>query len=173
MLFSSSDGSENTGTGICYSSQFSSFDNKIQRHTGYKAVASLDKFCKSAKVRPIGGGLLALPKEPLPPPLPPRPPLPKPRDIASANAGPMSQRKYRSESAKLKLRQYKTGWHAQHIRLFVSITIRSGNAFFFFFQATSFLIIMDKSLDEVSLAPLQRPLVGLTTAFQSPLDHRL
>ena len=32
---------------------------------------------------------------------------------------------------------------------------------------------MDKSLDEVSLAPLQRLLVGLTTEFQFPLDHRL
>jgi hypothetical protein len=47
-------------------------------------VASLDKFCKSVKVKPIGGRLLVPPnpKPPLPRPRPPRPPLPPPpRDI--------------------------------------------------------------------------------------------
>ena len=47
-------------------------------------MASLDKFCKSVKVKPMGGRLLVppKPKPPLPRPRPPRPPLPPPpRDI--------------------------------------------------------------------------------------------
>lgn len=56
------------------------------RPTGYKADASLDKFCKSANARPIGSGLFEPPKPPLPVPLPPRPPLPKPRDIVEGTS---------------------------------------------------------------------------------------
>jgi len=82
MLFSTSVGSENVGTGICYwFRHFSIVEiRSVQEHTGYKAEASLDRFCKSAKARPMGSGLLEPPKPPLPPPLP-RPPRPNPRDI--------------------------------------------------------------------------------------------
>jgi hypothetical protein len=84
MLFSTSVGSENTGIDICYWFRYFSIleMRSVQEHTGYKAEASLDRFCRSAKARPMGNGLLDPPKLPLPPPLPPRPPRAKPRDIA-------------------------------------------------------------------------------------------
>lgn len=75
----------NTGSSLGYTDVqlFILKTESVRQHTGYIAVASLDKFCISANVRPIGGRLLAPPKPPLPPLPPPRPPLPPPRDIGN------------------------------------------------------------------------------------------
>ena len=58
--------------------------NLSRLHTGYRAVASLDRFWISANDKPIAGIMELPPLPPLPPPRPPRPP--PPRGMAMLNS---------------------------------------------------------------------------------------
>ena len=135
-------------------------------------MASLDKFCKSVKVRPIGGRLLVppKPKPPLPRPRPPRLPLPPPppRDIPTTRRAWMeedffeqglgSMRKVinngRNRSVMdLNLRRPNKGeMICTAFHPFFPLPPPIQPAFSYFFveiRSNSILIIMDKSLDEV------------------------
>ena len=80
MRFSSSLYSVRRGRGSrgCVTAQRGSALRHENIHTGYNALSSLSRAWISAKVRPIGGRLLA-PKPPFPPKPPRPPPLPPPR----------------------------------------------------------------------------------------------